>query len=187
VASRRPTGGALERRTITLREETGAKSEYWQLERTRATLRTDRYFEAIFHPEAFLIDPLAYVRALADAAAAAGVRLFEGTRARAWAREKGQYQITTDLGSVTAKDVLFCTSGYDRELFRPLTRAVIPVATYVAVTEPLGERARQAIITRSGVSDTRRAGDYYRLIPEERLLWGGHITTRRSEPPRLAR
>jgi glycine/D-amino acid oxidase-like deaminating enzyme len=27
---------------------------------------------------------------------------------------------------------------------------------------------------------------YYRLIPEERLLWGGHITTRHSEPSRLA-
>jgi glycine/D-amino acid oxidase-like deaminating enzyme len=85
VASRHPTGGALERRAINQREETGARSEYWSIERTRATLKTDRYFEAIFHPVAFLIDPLAYIRALVDAAAAAGVRVFEGTRARAWA------------------------------------------------------------------------------------------------------
>ena len=65
----------------------------------------------------------------------------------------------------------------------PIGRAILPVATYVAVTEPL---VQDAIRTRSAISDSRRAGNYYRLVDEGRLLWGGAITTRVSEPSRLA-
>jgi gamma-glutamylputrescine oxidase len=62
-------------------------------------------------------------------------------------------------------------------------RAVLPVATYVAVTEPL----RQEVIrTRSAVSDSRRAGNYFRLIDEDRLLVGRRHHHAVSEPRRLA-
>ena len=45
---------------------------------------------------------------------------------------------------------------------------------------------QDAIRTRSAISDSRRAGNYYRLVDEGRLLWGGAITTRVSAPARLA-
>lgn len=61
---------------------------------------------------------------------------------------------------------------------------MLPVATYVAVTESLRQ---DAILTQSAVSDSRRAGNYFRLVGEGRILWGGAITTRLAEPARLAR
>jgi gamma-glutamylputrescine oxidase len=79
--------------------------------------------------------------------------------------------------------VVYCVSSLDRTLHQPTGRAVLPVATYVAVTEPLQQ---DVIRTRSAISDTRRAGNYYRLVDEGRLLWGGAITTRVSEPAHLA-
>ena len=46
---------------------------------------------------------------------------------------------------------------------------------------------RKAIRYRGCIGDTRRAGDYYRVVDGgKRLLWGGRITTRRSEPRQLA-
>jgi gamma-glutamylputrescine oxidase len=60
---------------------------------------------------------------------------------------------------------------------------MLPVATYVAVTAPL---AQDVIHTSSAVSDTRRANNYFRLVDEGRILWGGAITTRIKEPSRLA-
>jgi gamma-glutamylputrescine oxidase len=60
---------------------------------------------------------------------------------------------------------------------------VLPVATYVAVTEPLQQ---DAIKTSEAIADTRRAGDYYRLVDGGRILWGGRITTAIQEPRRLA-
>jgi glycine/D-amino acid oxidase-like deaminating enzyme len=63
--------------------------------------------------------------------------------------------------------------------------AVLPVATYVVVTERLGPALGEAIRWRGAISDTRRAGDYFRVIDGDRLLWGGRITTDTREPPAL--
>src|SRR5256714_15222434 len=35
------------------------------------------------------------------------------------------------------------------------------------------------------VAEMRRVGNYYRIVADDRLLWGGRITTRASEPRRL--
>ena len=37
------------------------------------------------------------------------------------------------------------------------------------------------------VTDTRRAGNYFRIVDGSRLLWGAGITTRRDPPARLAK
>ena len=98
-------------------------------------------------------------------------------------REGAAWSVQTAEGEVRAANVVYCVSSLDRTLHPVTGRAVLPVATYVAVTEPLKQ---DVIRTRSAVSDTRRAGNYYRLVDEGRLLWGGAITTRLSEPSRLA-
>ena len=89
--------------------------------------------------------------------------------------------ILTPHGRVLSPHLMLCTSAHDRRLFPPLGRAMLPVATYIGVTEPLGERVDAAIATRSAIADTRRAGDYYRVIEGGRILWGGRITTRGAE------
>jgi gamma-glutamylputrescine oxidase len=54
------------------------------------------------------------------------------------------------------------------------------------VTEPAPELIREAIRYPGGIADTRRAGDYYRVVGD-RLLWGGRITTSTNVPRRLQR
>lgn len=76
--------------------------------------------------------------------------------------------------------------GYLDSLHRKLSGAMVPVATYVAVTEPLGDRLTSAIRAPYAVYDTRFALDYYRPLSDSRLLWGGRVSVRRSDPPDLA-
>jgi gamma-glutamylputrescine oxidase len=66
-------------------------------------------------------------------------------------------------------------------------RAVLPIATYVMVTEPLGERLSAAIATPAAVYDTRFAFDYYRALPDTRLLWGGRISVHDRSPKAVTR
>src|SRR5215467_4672023 len=68
-------GGAMARLRL-LEQEMGVPVEGWPMERVRDTLRTSRYFEAIYFPCAFQINPLAYALGLADAAERAGARVF---------------------------------------------------------------------------------------------------------------
>ena len=54
------------------------------------------------------------------------------------------------------------------------------------LSETAPELIAQAIRTTAAIGDRRRAGDYYRLVDGgRRVLWGGKITTRTSEPRRL--
>jgi gamma-glutamylputrescine oxidase len=157
--------------------------EVLSTEQTRAVLVTERYFQSLRNPRSFLINPLRYARALADDALHSGVKIHENTPALAVRKEGAGFIVRSSHGEIHARHVVHCVSSLDRQI-HPLTgRAVLPVATYAAVTEPVEQ---DAIRTRSGILDMRRAGDYYRLIPDNRILWGGRITTRVSTPWRLA-
>jgi glycine/D-amino acid oxidase-like deaminating enzyme len=164
---------------------TDAPRALWTKEQTRGILKTTRYFEAILDPEAFHIHPLRYCLALAAAIEAKGGVIHEASRVRAIRSDGRTRRVETTDGVIVADHVVLATSAYDPHLVRPIGRAVLPVATYVTVTEPLGERLSGLVGTRSAISDDRRAGDYYRIVDGDRLLWGGRITTRRSEPARL--
>lgn len=161
----------------------GEEKIFRDVAETRALVDTQRYFQSTYDPTAFHMHPLRYALMIADKASAAGARLHEFSVARSVTRENSGHVVRTAKGEVRCRHVVYCVSALDRTLHAMTGRAILPVATYVAVTAPL----RQDVIrTRSAISDSRRAGNYYRLIDEGRLLWGGAITTRVSAPARLA-
>lgn len=64
--------------------------------------------------------------------------------------------------------------------------ATVPVATYVMLTEPLGDRLASVIGVPHGVSDTRFCNDYYRPLADTRILWGGRVSTFHPPAERIA-
>jgi gamma-glutamylputrescine oxidase len=186
VAQRYPDADGQRRVAELLNREFNQRTRVLNPAETRRLLKSERYFHSRFDPSAFHIHPLRYCLALAEAAEEAGARVFEATRVQRVIDDRRPFQLLTRLGRITADHVVYCMSAHDRHLAGAAGRAVLPVATYVAVTEALGERAALAIDTEAAVSDTRRSGDYYRKITEGRILWGGRITTRISEPRQLA-
>ena len=71
---------------------------------------------------------------------------------------------------------MYCCSGYIRGLHRRLSNATLPVATYVLLTEPLGDRMQEAVRLPIGATDTRTSSNYYWPLPDGRLLWGGRVS-----------
>ena len=186
VAQRYPDADGQRRVSELLNRAFGQRTRVLDPAETRRLLKSERYFHSRFDPSAFHIHPLRYCLALAAAAEQAGARVFEVTRVQRVIDDRRPFQLVTGQGRITADHVVYCMSAHDRHLTGIAGRAVLPVATYVAVTEALGERAALAIGTEAAVSDTRRSGDYYRRITDGRILWGGRITTRVSEPKQLA-
>jgi glycine/D-amino acid oxidase-like deaminating enzyme len=88
------------------------------------------------------------------------------------------WRVATARGYVKAREVVLCCGGYLGRLSPKLASAMLPIATYVMVTEPLGERLGSAMRTGAAVYDTRFAFDYYRPLADTRLLWGGRIAVR---------
>ncbi|WLI91313.1 FAD-binding oxidoreductase [Massilia sp. R2A-15] len=150
-------------------------------------LLTDRYSGALFEAGAFHFHPLKYAQGLARTLDAGGVRVHERSRALRIARDGAGWRITTAHGEVRAREVVMCCGGYLERLQPKLAGAMLPIATYVMATEPLGARLHGALRTGAAVYDTRFAFDYYRPLADTRLLWGGRISVRDRAANEVAR
>jgi glycine/D-amino acid oxidase-like deaminating enzyme len=78
-------------------------------------------------------------------------------------------------GQLSARQVLLATSAF-RPLVRAIRRYVVPVYDYVLVSEPLDAKHRDALgwRHRQGLRDLGNQFHYYRLTPDDRILWGGY-------------
>ena len=147
-----------------------------------------RYHQALHDQNAFHFDPLAYCLGLGRAAEAAGATLYEATPANSLEKTFSGWVVTTPKGRITAREVLVTTGGYTDHLVPELNRAFLPIATYVMTTKADPDLIATAIHTTSAIGDDRRAGDYYRLVDGgKRVLWGGKITTKTTEPRDLGK
>ncbi|MGH8030055.1 MAG: NAD(P)/FAD-dependent oxidoreductase [Arenimonas sp.] len=151
-------------------------------EQFRELVRSERYHDALFEPNALHFHPLAYAHGLAAIAGAQGVSLHEHSPAVALDRHGAAWRVTTPGGVVEAEQVVLACGGYLAGLRREIDAGVLPIATYVMATEPLGERLADALRTPAAVYDTRFAFDYYRPLPDTRLLWGGRISVLDRSP-----
>ena len=164
-----------------LGEHFGHEMLVWPTERVRETLKTTRYFQALHDADAFSVHPLNLALALAAEIERLGGRIFEQTVATGADLEGVRKWIETKNGRVRAHAAVFCGSTFIGEGFPSLARAILPVSSYVCVTQPIGDSLSDAIRYSGGIADTRRAGDYYRVIGD-RLLWGGRISTQHCHP-----
>lgn len=160
----------------------GMRLEFWDRARLQRDFPSPRYWDGIFDPEGFHLDPFALCRGYAAAAESKGARLFERSPATGLHRVAGGWRVSTPQGEITAERVVLCQSAYPPRLLSAVARATLPVFTYIIVTAPLTGARAEVIRAPYAVYDNRFATGYYRLLPEGRLLWGGRISTR--ERPR---
>lgn len=177
----------LRQRQQLLAEHYGVSWEWLPQDELRRRIDTRRYFDGLYERNALHLHPLNFAIGLATAAANQGVRIHENTDAWQLRRDGLQWRIETAQGVVHAEQVVLACGGYLAGLRREVDRAILPIATYVMVTEPLGERMGEILRTRSAIYDSRFAFDYYRPLPDTRLLWGGRISIRDRSPRAVQR
>jgi gamma-glutamylputrescine oxidase len=172
----------LRSRQALLAEHYGVEWQWLDRDEVRRRIHSTRYHDALFEADAFHFHPLRYARGLEQAATSAGVRVFENSPAIALETDGAGWRVRTPAGEVRAAQVVLACGGYLARLRRRVDASVLPIATYVMVTEPLGSRLRDVLSTDAAVYDTRFAFDYYRPLPDTRLLWGGRISVLDRRP-----
>ncbi|PZQ20875.1 MAG: FAD-dependent oxidoreductase [Stenotrophomonas acidaminiphila] len=177
----------LRQRQALLSKAFGQDWRWMDRDEVRRQLRTTRYHDALYEPQAFHFHPLKYANGLVRVARERGVSLFAHSPAVSLERAGSGWRVATPSGSIDAKQVVLACGGYLAGLHRRVDAGVLPIATYVMVTEPLGARLDDAMRTRAAVYDTRFAFDYYRPLPDSRLLWGGRISILDRSPDAVRR
>ena len=166
----------LRQRQRLLAERYGVQWQWVPQGEMRTLIHSERYHDGLYERDALHLHPLNYAIGLATAAAARGVRIHEHSGVRSLAREGLQWRLRTAQDELLADQVVLACGGYLAGLRPSIDRAILPIATYVMVTEPLGPRLDECLQTRAAIYDSRFAFDYYRPLPDSRLLWGGRIS-----------
>ena len=177
----------LRARQRLLREHYGIDWRWVPRAELCAQLHTARYHDALYEPDAFHFHPLRYAHGIAAAAAGQGARVHPRSPALSLVRAGAGWRVRTPEGEVQAEQVVLACGGYLAGLHRRVDAGVLPIATYVMATEPLGARLQEAMATQAAVYDTRFAFDYYRPLPDTRLLWGGRISILQRSPDAVRR
>ncbi|HEX7814940.1 FAD-binding oxidoreductase [Dyella sp.] len=168
----------LRQRQQLLAEHYGVDWEWVPRSQLRELIRSERYFDGLYERNALHLHPLNFAIGLAGAASGQGVAIHENTDAWRVRREGHAWRVSTAHGEILAEQVVMACGGYLGGLQRQIDRAILPIATYVMVTEPLGDRLFDLLRSRAAIYDTRFAFDYYRPLNDTRLLWGGRISVR---------
>lgn len=158
-----------------LAENFGIHYEYWPRDRLREALSTDQYLDALFVPSTMAVHPLDLTCGMARASEEAGAQVFENTPARRISTIGGRKRIETPAGRITAESIVITCGGYIDGLHRPVSDGTVPIATFVMATEPLGDHLRDAIRVPYAIFDNTFAVNYYRPLPDSRMLWGGRV------------
>ena len=168
----------LRKRQHFLAEHYGVQWDWLTQDAMRERVISERYYDGLYERNALHLHPLNYAIGLAQAARDQGVTIHEQTDVWRLRREGAHWQVSTPQGEIQAQHVVLACGGYLSGLQRKIDRAILPIATYVMVTEPLGDRLKEFLPARSAVYDTRFAFDYYRPLADTRVLWGGRISIR---------
>ena len=151
-------------------------ARYVSGEEMAAMLGTRRYFGGLLDRGACHLHPLNYVLGLADAAVAAGARLFEHSRAIRLEPTRPPI-VTAEHGRVEARHVVLAMNGHLGGLVPRLGGWIMPINNFMLATAPLGAAAAKAAIRDDvAVADTKFVVDYFRLSADHRLLFGGGET-----------
>lgn len=147
---------------------------------TRNELRRDYLASAeahgaLIHDEGFGLHPLRYARGLALAAQRHGAVLHAASPVTGWRKDGGRHLLATPGGMVRAKQVVIATNGYTNDGLHPATRGrLLPALSSIIVTRPLSRAERDSVAwqTYLKIWDSRRLLFYYRLLPDDRIMFG---------------
>ncbi|MGH8310644.1 MAG: NAD(P)/FAD-dependent oxidoreductase, partial [Steroidobacteraceae bacterium] len=105
----------------------------------RDEIGSDIYFGGLIDAASASLNPAQYVAGLARAARASGAALHEMTPVEQIERRGSRWRVMTRRGAVEATEILVATSGYTGSVTPTLRRRIVPIGSYVIVTEPLSE------------------------------------------------
>jgi glycine/D-amino acid oxidase-like deaminating enzyme len=143
----------------------------------RDELGSDLYHGLIVDERSGSLHPGRFVLGLAAAASRSGARLVPRTDVQAVVPQGGaggRFELQTSRGKVSATNVLVASNGYTDAAAPALRRRLVPVGSFIVATRPISpDVAARLLPKRRVVFDSKSFLYYFRLSPDDRLLFGG--------------
>lgn len=162
--------------------------EILDADRVRAEVQSERFHGGMLYRRSAQMHMGRFAQGLAAAAERQGAQIHTGTEVQRLERVGGTHvhRLHTSRGTVTAQQVLLATGasrhgGYGS--FGWLRRRIVPVGSFIVVTEPLGAvRAQELLAARRTYTTVANIHHYFRLTADHRLVFGGRARFAISSP-----
>lgn len=127
----------------------------------------------VFHRHGGL-NPAKYVAGVLNTAIRAGAAVQGDTPVTGLRQDGPAHQVDTPRGTIRAGVVLAATNGYTPAVLPALKRRIIPVPSFITVTEPLGTaQVRSLFPSGRMVAESRDRHCYFRPSPDgQRVVFG---------------
>jgi glycine/D-amino acid oxidase-like deaminating enzyme len=147
-------------------------------EQLPSEIGSDIYFGGMVDEISAGLNPARYVAGLGVAAMRAGAQISERTRLQNIQRESRSgapgFRLNSSQGAIWARNVLVGTSGYTGTATPALRKKIIPIGSFIITTGALPEALARELSPRNRqIYDSKNYLYYYRLTPENRMLFGG--------------
>jgi gamma-glutamylputrescine oxidase len=138
----------------------------------RDLVASESYHGGLLAREGGHIHALNFALGLARAAQQAGAQLHAHSGVSRISKNNGLWCAQTATGQVRANTIIVAGNGYLHGLDQRIETHVMPINNFIATTAPLDDP--QALIKNGlAVSDSRFVVRYFRITPDNRLLFGG--------------
>ena len=139
---------------------------------------SDIYYGGMVDDISAALNPARYIAGLGEAALRAEAHIAERSRLQNIQHESRNgapgFRLNTSRGALWARNVFVGTSGYTGPATPALRKKVIPIGSYIIATERLPRALAQELSPRNRqIYDSKNFLYYYRLTPDDRLLFGG--------------
>ncbi|MCY7294501.1 NAD(P)/FAD-dependent oxidoreductase [Alteromonas sp. a30] len=143
-------------------------------------IETHQQFGGLYNSSSFGINPLKMALAMAELARENGAHVFQNSPVLSYEKAQNashgkRYVVTTTKGKIYCDHIILATNAYTPNKSLPVFyRAQFPVLSSVLVTHPLRDEQLK-FVKQAGLMcmDTRALKYYYRLLPGNRILFGG--------------
>ncbi len=143
-----------------------------------------RFHGGLVYHRSAMLHPGRLGSGLARAAHRHGARIWENSPVTRWRRSpRGGHELETAAGTLEAGKILVATGAGTGPVFPQLHRRILAVGSFIIATEPLAPHLVDAIMpTRRTAVTTKHIGHYFRMAPDNRLIFGGRARFARSNP-----
>lgn len=157
-----------------IRREVDAEVELLSAQETRAEVDSAQFHGGLLQRNGVQMHVGRFGVRLAEAAARHGALIFQGVSVTDWKASAGGYRVNTTKGSLQATQILLATGTCQQGGLGWYRRRIVPVGSFVIATEVLPQALVDRLLPahRSYVT-SRMIGNYFRLTPDNRLLFGG--------------
>ncbi|MBX5210524.1 FAD-binding oxidoreductase [Rhizobium sp. NZLR11] len=143
-------------------------------EAIRSEVQTNKLSGGLLYKKSAQMHMGRYSAGLAQAVVRHGGQVWEESPVTEITRVGNRYRIQTPRGTVTAREVVLATGTSRIGPFSWFKRRLVPVGSFIIVTEPLAPSVINLLMpNHRNVTTTANIGNYFRILPDNRMLFGG--------------